>query len=433
MTHPADIIIELASDNSRNFKEEVLLREIDNKELFQGFQLGLDSFGTFGIKQVPEKISDSEHQLSFYDFCETLKLFQNRELTGNAAKQKVHEMMDSSSAHIWNNWYRLILIKDFRCGVSEKTINKCLKKAKKLEHTIPVFSCQLASPIDDHRSKLKGDKLVDVKLDGTRLLTIVYPNGNVVMFTRNGKEVSNFPDIKEQFMEYSGRINEAMVFDGELVSKSFQDLMTMFFRKTSVDTSDSCLYLFDAIPLNAFVHGKYDRKQLNRREWLNDFIGEGTKNIKALDYYVLDFSNTYDMEQFRNLNLKALENGYEGIMIKDCNAPYECKRGSHWLKQKPVVSFDLEILDVEEGTGKYVGMMGAIYCHGFENDKEIFVSVGSGFSDELRVQYWNNRDDLIDKIVEIECDAITKNQDGGYSLRFPRFKRLRGFDIAEKL
>jgi DNA ligase-1 len=61
------------------------------------------------------------------------------------------------------------------------------------------------------------------------------------------------------------------------------------------------------------------------------------------------------------------------------------------------------------------------------------VNCGSGFSDSDRDNFWNHRSTLVGQLVEVRADAITKNQDGTYSLRFPRFKTFRGFDIGEKI
>jgi DNA ligase-1 len=94
---------------------------------------------------------------------------------------------------------------------------------------------------------------------------------------------------------------------------------------------------------------------------------------------------------------------------------------------------DLTITDIEEGNDKYSGILGALVCQGEEDGKKIFVNVGSGFSDEQRKNYWDNKSELIGKIVEVKCDAITKNQEGTYSLRFPRFLKLRGFGAGEIL
>jgi DNA ligase-1 len=59
--------------------------------------------------------------------------------------------------------------------------------------------------------------------------------------------------------------------------------------------------------------------------------------------------------------------------------------------------------------------------------------VGSGFTDSDRNSFWMARDKLPGQIVEVRADAVTQNQDGTYSLRFPRFKGFRGFEVGEKI
>jgi DNA ligase-1 len=120
-------------------------------------------------------------------------------------------------------------------------------------------------------------------------------------------------------------------------------------------------------------------------------------------------------------------------MLKDPLAPYECKRSVAWLKLKPFIEVSLAVVAVEEGTGKNVGKLGALVCEGVDDGKAIRVNVGSGLTDEDRVTYWDNADTLIGDIVEVRADAITQNQDGTYSLRFPRFKGFRGFVSGEKI
>jgi DNA ligase-1 len=117
--------------------------------------------------------------------------------------------------------------------------------------------------------------------------------------------------------------------------------------------------------------------------------------------------------------------GFEGIMIKNVDAPYECKRNTFWMKWKPTITVDLPVVNLEQGTGRNVGRLGALVCAGVDLDKHIVVNVGSGFSDEDRDVFWDNRDDVIGRTAEILCDVITQNQDGTYSLRFPRFVRFR--------
>jgi DNA ligase-1 len=75
--------------------------------------------------------------------------------------------------------------------------------------------------------------------------------------------------------------------------------------------------------------------------------------------------------------------------------------------------------------------MGALVCEGQDDGKDIRVNVGSGFSDQQREDFWNCRAE--GEVVEVRADAVTQNQDGTYSLRFPRFIRFRGFAVGEKI
>jgi DNA ligase-1 len=93
----------------------------------------------------------------------------------------------------------------------------------------------------------------------------------------------------------------------------------------------------------------------------------------------------------------------------------------------------LEVKEVEEGTGRNKGRLGAFVCEGTDDGRHIHVNVGSGFSDADRDSFWNSRDDVVGHLVEVRADAITQNQDGTYSLRFPRFKTFRGFEVGEKV
>lgn len=104
-----------------------------------------------------------------------------------------------------------------------------------------------------------------------------------------------------------------------------------------------------------------------------------------------------------------------------------------WLKLKPVITVDLTVVAVEEGTGKNAGRLGALVCEGEYDGKTICVNTGSGFADADRDQIWAARDQVIGQVVEVKADAVTQNQDGSYSMRFPRFERWRGFEIGEKI
>jgi DNA ligase-1 len=434
---PSKVIRALQADKSRLGKEAILEREVREKNdiLFYGIRYALDGFMTFGVKQVPEK-TGSGPGLPWAEFAGLLSKLVNRKLTGNAAKEEIIRVMDLATEDEWNNWYRLILTKDLRCGVSEKTVNKVVKNMSASDkYIVPTFSCQLAQDSTDQQSKMTGKKMLEVKLDGVRVLTFVYPDGRVTQFSRNGKELDNFPKIREQFAEISSALSDPWVFDGEIMSAKFQDLMKQLNRKENVQTDDAVLHLFDMIPMQDFVAGRCDITQEIRTESLSiwfDLVKDNTPNIQILSNRIVDLNTVTGREVFREMNEAAIEGGYEGIMIKDLSAPYECKRSSSWLKLKPFIDLSLEVIDIEEGTGKNAGSLGAIVCEGVENGKKITVNVGSGFKDEERSEIWSSKD-VIGKIAEIRADAITQNQDGTYSLRFPRFITWRGFDKGEKI
>ena len=429
----------LESHPSRLNKEAIILAiaQEGNSEFFQGCRLALDPMITFGLKQIPEKKDEDGSGLPWDSFSLIITGFVNRSLTGNLARDTVANMMKSATKAEWNGWYRRILIKDLRCGVSEKTVNKVVEKQWP-DYAIPVFGCQLAHDSANHETKVAGKKLIEVKLDGVRVVTIVRVDGRVDMFSRNGKELVNFPHVTEQI---SAVVKKAppkydLVLDGEIMSSSFQDLMTQVHRKSDVKANDAILNLFDMCPLEDFEKGFWDKSQTLRSQMVQAWVEQNSAllpNVTCLANELVDLDTDAGQTRYKEINAQAVAGGYEGIMIKDPTAGYECKRSVAWLKLKPFIEVSLEVVDVEEGTGRNVGRLGAIVCSGVDDGKTIRVNVGSGFSDSDRDDYWVSRDALLGQIVEVRADAVTQNQDATYSLRFPRFLRFRGFQVGEKL
>ena len=434
------IIKELESNRSRLFKEEVLLREMKNKNylFFEGLKYACNRLITFGVKQVPES-KKSGCGIVWADFKKILLSLNNREITGHNARDKIYDLMEKSVKDEWNFYYRRILIKDLRCGLSEKTINNVAKKNGFDEFLIPVFQCQLAQDSEQHKKKLVGNKIIENKLDGVRVISVMHNNGNVDMFSRNGKELLNFENVKLQLKKTLDfkEIDESFVLDGELVSKNFQELMKQIYRKDTIQNSDAVLNLFDILSLKEFQVGKSKETQTLRKKKLEIWFKKNKShliNVRLLNSEAIDLDSESGKKRFKEFNNEAVLKGFEGIMIKDPNAKYECKRSFSWLKSKPVIEISLKVKKLEEGTGKHIGRLGAIKAEGQDNGKSFKISIGSGFSDQQREEFWINKDKLINQIIEIKADAITKSQDGDFwSARFPRFKTFRGFDNNEKL
>ena len=155
----------------------------------------------------------------------------------------------------------------------------------------------------------------------------------------------------------------------------------------------------------------------------------------VVEKHEVDLDTKEGQTMFRGYNKMAIDSGFEGIMIKDVDALYECKRSHFMLKAKPFIEVTLTVTATEEGTGRNVGKLGALICEGVDDGKSIKVNVGSGLSDEQRESFWHHKDDIIGQLVAVRAAAITKNQDSieEYSLRFPRFKTFRGFEVGEKI
>ncbi len=338
MTDPCQYVITSLEDHSSRLnKEQIILEQAreGNSEFFEGCRLALDSMITFGLKQIPEKKDEDGPGLSWDSFTLAITGFVNRDVTGNTARDMVASMMQSATKAQWNNWYRRILIKDLRCGVSEKTINKVVEKEWP-EYAVPVFSCQLAHDSANHEGKVKGKKYIEVKLDGVRVLTIVRTDGRVEQFSRNGKELVNFEHITKQISAVVKKDPPKydLVLDGEVMSSSFQDLMKQVHRKSDVEANDAVLHLFDMCPLDKFQEGCWDKDQETRSlyvyEWHKKHKAD-LPNVAVVGHELVDLDTDEGSKRFKEINQFAIDGGYEGIMIKDPKAPYECKRTHSWL------------------------------------------------------------------------------------------------------
>jgi len=439
MTDPCyRVISDLENHASRLNKEAILEAQANfgNTELFEGLRMCYDPMITFGVKKVPTFSGPDGQGLPWEAFKELARALAMRELTGHDARDAIELALSASTERQWNGWYRRILIKDMRAGFSETTVNKIAKALKKPEFSIPLFECMLAHDGANHEKKIAGKKLLEPKLDGVRVITIVNAaNKTATMYSRNGKVLENFGHITNAIEANIELFDRSMVLDGEMVSSSFQALMKQVHRKTDAQTDDARLMLFDVLPLSEFSAGESIMGQKRRSNLLRSMkpVLDKVGSIDIIPQIEVNLDEYVGELQFKQYNKDAIESGFEGIMIKDLDALYVCKRHASWLKMKPFIEVSLEITDVEEGTGKNVGRLGALVCSGQDDGKAIVVNCGSGFSDSDRIEFWNSRDSLPGQIVEVRADAITQNQDGTYSLRFPRFLRFRGFVAGEKI
>ena len=433
------VIWSLETHPSRLNKEQIIevQAEAGNLEFFEGCRMALDPMITFGVKKIPSYSGPDGQGLPWEAFKELARALAMRELTGHDARDAIELALSASTESQWNNWYRRILIKDLRCGVSEKTINKVLKDFPNIPN-IPIFECMLAHDGANHEKKITGKKLLEPKLDGVRVVTIINAeNKTAVMYSRNGKVLENFSHITDAIEKNIELFERSMVLDGEMVSSSFQALMKQVHRKSDVQSNDARLMLFDILPVSEFQAGKSVLGQKRRSALLRSMKPQFDKigSIDLIPQIEVDLDGLVGELEFKQYNKDAIEAGFEGIMIKDVDAKYECKRTVSWLKMKPFIEVSLTVVAVEEGTGKNEGRLGAVICEGEDDGKQIRVNVGSGFTDADRDEFWADKETVVGQIIEVRADAATKNQDSEevYSLRFPRFLRFRGFAKGEKI
>jgi DNA ligase-1 len=444
----ASWIRKLNESDSRLHKEDVIKQALEacvlgstNAQIFLGFTKACyNPYVTFGIRQVPDTVGIVDAENPWEDFNELMVQLSQRRLTGHAARDAVQSMAERFNSEEWNTFLAPVLRRDLRAGISDKTINKICKKT---DYEIPIFGCQLATN-SEGRPEMKGIKRLEPKLDGVRALFTVIPSDDgettIICFSRNGKQFDNFTIIEEQIRDNwvkmvrackgvdQGRsLVDGFVLDGEVIGNTFQELMRQARRKENVQANDSVFNVFDIIPLRDFREGHWNA-QLSKRIQLLDAmrpVVDEMPNVELLPHIMVDLDTAAGKDQLMRYAKDNVNAGFEGIMIKEMAAPYICKRSTDWMKWKPTLTVDLTVVGLEEGTGRNQGRLGALVCEGEDDGKFIQVNVGSGYSDEDRDSYWSNSNDIVGRTAEILCDVITQNQDGTYSLRFPRFVRFR--------
>lgn len=468
----ANYIKQLNEDNGRLHKEDVLKKALTaaklGSEVAIRFLCGLKAcynpYETFGIKQIPDSTAIIDAENPWDEFFDLLQALSDRRLTGHDARDAVNDMSYRFDSDEWNLFLAPILRRDMRSGVSATTINKIVQKT---DYEIPIFSCQLATN-SEGRPEMKGIKRLEPKLDGVRVLLVVniLDSGTyATCYSRNGKIFENFQHIEDQILEnlmelISARnkvsilgsdLTRGFVLDGEIVGNSFQELMRQARRKENVAAEDSVFHIFDIIPISDFSRGHWNA-QLNKRVSLLEAMQPAVDkmpNVELLPHIQVDLDTHEGKNQLERYARDMVAAGFEGIMIKDLDAPYVCDRTTFWMKWKPTITVDLQIVGAEEGTGRNKGRLGALVCAGEDAGREITVNVGSGYDDKFRAQIWADvtgkpvtwkkkvkkewveiveqpsGQNPIGRMVEVLADAVTQNQDGTYSLRFPRFVRFR--------
>jgi len=416
------ILKDIEATPSRLEKEAILKANSMNNILKEVFRLAYDPFTQFYIRKIPQYKQIENVNIGLPEALNQLSLLSMRKVTGNAGIEHLRNILcnvPETTAKV----IELVIGKDLRCGASASTANKIWPK---LIHEYP---CMLCSPADEKTlGKMKWPAMVQLKMDGMRFNAIV-KDGLVDYRSRNGKEIQGISHLDEFFIALSGYKNK--VYDGELLIEA--DDGAVCDRQTgngilnkavkgTITASEAKLVratIWDVIDYEDFISGYSSVPYRNRIAYLKSFIHGSS--VRLVEHEIVS-----EIADARAAFDRYLADGQEGIILKDIDSPWEDKRVKHQLKFKAELDCDLEIIGYEEGTGKYVGKLGALICSSRQSDTiPITVSIGSGFSDSLRDSLWIDRDNLIGRIVAVVYNAKIENKQGGKSLFLPRFIEIR--------
>lgn len=416
MQHIKEFINELNESNSGIHKLEVLKKYKNDEKVRWFLQYYFDPFKVTNIsgKKIVKKTGtyiDTRMIISFEDFIN----FLVNECTGkNTDITAIQNFMNMYKEH--KEFLIGVATKSITMGISEKTINKVFGK-----DFVPTMELQLAEKYFDNTKYIEGKEFaITLKLDGIRCVA-TKRNGKINLVARSGQPIIGAAEIEEELKCIE---EDNFVLDGELLAQDWRNMKSKDAYKatTKIVRKDDCktginLVVFDMVTTKEWdERSSEDTYKARRRKYRNLtdkcqhiekvpllYIGKDTSKIKEL----LDKVTSGDCSQ-------------EGLMINLTNAKYQFKRTKSLLKVKRMNDCDLRVIDVQEGKGKYEDMLGALVVEYKGNT----INVGSGLTESLRESFWNDKDNLIGRVIKVQYFEETQDVNGNKSLRFPVFLEL---------
>lgn len=411
---------EITATTSRLKKLEILFRYKDSEVVKYFLNFLYNPYITTGIseKKLNKPVSDLSSYL-WFDCPKDTAIFEHVKKNNTGRDSDIKAVQDFREQFIpvdLHYLYNALITKNLPLGIDAKTINKSIP------NLIPEFNVMLANKYFDNPAIVEGQEFaLTTKIDGGRIIAIK-ENGEVSFFTRAGQRYEGLIDLETDLANVPF---DNFVFDGELTlldkgnltSKDQYKETMKISRKDGVKHGLKML-VFDYLPVDDFRKQACYLSYRQRRQILDSVFAHSSMTFFTELPILYQGKDTNKITEWLNYNIA---HGEEGIMINIVSAPYECKRSNVLLKVKKMNDLDLEVIGFEEGTNRHAGRLGALLV----NYKGNIVKVGSGFSDELRDEIWQNKDQYLGTIVEISYFEETSNQDGGVSLRFPVFKDFR--------
>jgi len=377
-----------------------------------GFELA-ETFTTCDVKTINDvfRYLDCHHTGSSKDVIEVKDL-----------------MCEICSTNEEKETFKKIICKNFPLGVDSKTINKCFPKL------IPTFDVCLCEKYYDKPELVDGKRefAISTKIDGCRCIAIK-ERGNIKLVSRQGKLWTGCKEIEEAIKKLP---IDNFVFDGEITIKDFmkypsKDVYKMTTKIISTKDEEKkgiCLNIFDGMPLHMWNSKNSDLTlpYMTRMRKIYELIY--LQNKSDAISYVKNIYIGKDVSQIEKL-MKGIvrEQDWEGLVIKFTDSKYEWKRSKNWLKVKAFEEMDLIVVGVEEGSNHNKGRLGALICE-IEYPKlgHIEAKVGSGYSEDERIRFWEMKNELIGRTISVQYFEQTENTSTHIkSLRFPVFLELK--------
>lgn len=420
LAHFKDFVTEITASNSKKYKQGVLQKYKDDSVVCRYLKIAFDPYATYGIST--KKLYKSVPATSITGINSVFELFAYLAQHNTGTDQIVGLCQDFlDGAAVWDkeaaDLLEKLICKDLSIGCDAKTINSVIPGL------IPQFSCMLAEKYFDRPQYVEGKEFViTTKLDGFRLVVLKDQDGSIKCYSRVGQLVEGLVEIEE---ELRNQLPCNIALDGELTISNYFDMPSKDAYKAASkvirlkgDTPKTGLTyrVFDCMTADEFKAQQCDKSYVERRAMLESFPIMAHVEVLPVLYQGSDTSKITEWLT------KITAGGGEGCMINILSAPYVWNRTWNLLKVKKMNTLDLQIIGFEEGTGRLTGTLGAILVR-YKNGNA--VKVGSGFTDWLRAEIWNNQGKYLGRICEIQWFEETTNVEGGISLRFPIFKDFR--------
>ena len=417
MEQVIELFKKIQNTSGLNEKQRILKENKDNELFKKCLVFLLDGNTVTGIstKKIDKMtISKAANYATFEpkNFSEVIDYLKTHNTGTDVDVATVRKFIcNNSKSEAECQFYEEMVTKKFRLGVDSKLINKAIPGL------IEEFNVQLGTSIE--KVKLKGNELIYIsrKLNGLRCAYI-----GTECRTRQNKKINGVDHIIKdlQAMGYDN-----MFVDGELLYKNKEGLSdseafqkgTGIANSKSGDKSQLKFVVFDMFPLKEFWSGKSKEPYSIRSKDLDELEEKlkfhPTDNIEVVPrvYHGYDHSKIWEWLQY------AEDNDWEGCCI-NLDKPYECKRTKSLIKVKQFYDATLRVIGYEEGSGKNKGALGSLIVK-YKDGKS---GVGYGYSDQMRKDLWEKRDELIGKLIDIKYKEETKDKNTGLpSLQFAGF------------